>query len=191
MQTGGGADSRESPYGTPRASLRAAMAIYAIAVLLGGACAARADEAATGGATKPSARQRTADRLRRIDADRDGFISRAEALRRAPRLAERFDAIDANRDGRLSPQEIRGEARSRRVSSVATQATSQRDARLAAADRDGDGRISGEEAAASLPRIAGKFARMDADGDGYVGAGELSAWIERRRTARRMKGTGG
>ena len=37
---------------------------------------------------------------------------------------------------------------------------------------------------ASLPRIAGKFARIDADGDGFVDAGEFRAWIERRKAAR-------
>ena len=136
------------------------------------------------GTAKPSTRQRTADRLRRIDADHDGFISRAEVEHRAARLAQRFEAIDANRDGRLSVQEIRNEARSRRVAAGASQAGALRDARLSAADRDGDGRISLDEAVASLPRIAGKFARIDADGDGFVDTAEFRAWIERRRSAR-------
>ena len=134
--------------------------------------------------TRPSARQRAADRLRRIDADGDGFISRAEAARRAPKLAERFALIDGDLDGRLSPQEIRAGARVRRTAAGSVQAAALRDARLGAADRDGDGRISREEAEVSLPRIAGKFARIDADGDGFVDAGEFRAWIERRKSAR-------
>ena len=135
-------------------------------------------------ATKPSARQRAADRLRRIDADGDGFISRAEAARRAPKMAERFALLDTDLDGRLSPQEIRAGARARRTAAGSVQAAALRDARLAAADRDGDGRVSREEAEIWLPRIAAKFARIDADGDGFVDAGEFRAWIERRKAAR-------
>lgn len=131
-----------------------------------------------------SARQRAAERLRRTDADGDGFISRAEAARRAPRLAARFDALDANADGRLSPQEIRGGAKLRRAGLSGLNAPALREGRLAAADRDGDGRLSREEAASSLPRIAAKFARIDGDGNGFVDAHEFRGWIERRRSAR-------
>ena len=47
------------------------------------------------------------DRFRHADADGDGAISRAEAVKHAPRLAKRFDQIDADRDGRLTQEELR------------------------------------------------------------------------------------
>ena len=44
--------------------------------------------------------------LAKLDADKDGRISREEA-NAAPRFAERFDAIDANRDGFVTPDELK------------------------------------------------------------------------------------
>ncbi len=42
----------------------------------------------------------------KADADKDGFITRAEADANAPRLAKRFDEIDANKDGKISREEM-------------------------------------------------------------------------------------
>ena len=44
--------------------------------------------------------------LMKLDTDKDGRISKAEA-QAAPRLAERFDAIDTNHDGFLTPDELK------------------------------------------------------------------------------------
>jgi len=46
-------------------------------------------------------------RFKKIDADADGKISRAEAQANAPKLAARFDQIDANQDGYITPDELR------------------------------------------------------------------------------------
>jgi Ca2+-binding EF-hand superfamily protein len=43
---------------------------------------------------------------RAIDTDKDGRISRAEAEAKAPRLAKNFDRVDANKDGYLSKDEM-------------------------------------------------------------------------------------
>lgn len=40
------------------------------------------------------------------DADKDGFVSRDEALRMGPRLQQGFDGLDADHDGKLSRQEL-------------------------------------------------------------------------------------
>ena len=50
--------------------------------------------------------QRRAEHWKRLDADGDGKISKAEAQANAPRLAEHFDQIDANGDGFITPEEL-------------------------------------------------------------------------------------
>ena len=42
----------------------------------------------------------------KVDGDKDGFVSKAEAEANAPRLAKHFDEIDANKDGKLSREEM-------------------------------------------------------------------------------------
>ena len=45
-------------------------------------------------------------RFMSADADGNGMISRAEAEKAMPRLARRFDRIDANRDGQVTREEM-------------------------------------------------------------------------------------
>ena len=52
-------------------------------------------------------------RLKEIDTDNDGRISRAEAAN-APRLAEHFDEIDTNRDGFITREEMQAARQQRR-----------------------------------------------------------------------------
>ncbi len=52
-------------------------------------------------------RAKAVERFRHADADGDGAISRAEAVKHAPRLAKKFDQIDANKDGKLTQDELR------------------------------------------------------------------------------------
>ncbi len=47
-----------------------------------------------------------AAKLKAVDKDGDGRISRVEAEAKAPRLAKNFDQIDTNKDGYLSKEEI-------------------------------------------------------------------------------------
>ncbi|MDC7682460.1 hypothetical protein PQU92_04185 [Asticcacaulis sp. BYS171W] len=47
----------------------------------------------------------------KLDANRDGVVSREEFRRQAD---ERFDRLDANRDGKLSREEIRAEVEGRK-----------------------------------------------------------------------------
>lgn len=48
--------------------------------------------------------------------------------------------------------------------------------RLKAADKNGDGKISREEAAASLPKLAKQFDKIDANKDGFITREEIKAW---------------
>lgn len=49
---------------------------------------------------------RANERFRKIDADGNGVLSRAETGKSMSRLARHFDAIDANKDGQLSREEL-------------------------------------------------------------------------------------
>ncbi len=44
--------------------------------------------------------------MAKIDANKDGQVSKAEAANN-PRLTKNFDAIDANKDGQLSKDELK------------------------------------------------------------------------------------
>ena len=59
--------------------------------------------------------------------------------------------------------------------------------RFKAADKNGDGKISREEANASMPRIAKNFDAIDADKDGFVTKEELRAFHEKNRGNREKK----
>lgn len=109
-----------------------------------------------------------------LDANGDGVIDRAEAAAR-PRLAERFDQLDTNHDGKLDASERpqRGEHRRGRGEGGGRFG-------IAAADRDGDGRISRAEAA-SLKRVSEHFDEIDRNRDGYLVRSEVRAYFESQR----------
>lgn len=115
-------------------------------------------------------------------ADERG-LSRAEAEARAPRLARHFDAIDADRDGRITAREIRAWRKAGRARDAGDR-RGKFDALFRRADSDGDGALSRDEAARSLPRMASKFDRIDADRDGRLSLDEAHAWLDARRAAR-------
>ena len=46
------------------------------------------------------------ERFKKADADGNGAISRAEAEKAMPRLARHFDRIDANKDGQVTREEM-------------------------------------------------------------------------------------
>lgn len=103
----------------------------------------------------------------RIDADKDGKVTRAEfdAAR-----AARFAAIDANKDGALEVSELRAWKR--------TLPSRIRDARFKALDADADGKIGADEFVAQRKEA---FARIDANKDGKVDKAEFDAAFEKIR----------
>ena len=52
-----------------------------------------------------------AEHWKRLDADGDGRVSKAEAQANAPRLSEHFGQTDANGDGYVTPEEMKGARR--------------------------------------------------------------------------------
>jgi Ca2+-binding EF-hand superfamily protein len=79
-------------------------------------------------------------------------------------LLKHFDAMDANHDGLLSKAEI---------TAFFDNIRQQIEAKLRAADTNGDQQISREEAQAALPMVAAMFDFLDADHDGQLTKEEL------------------
>ncbi len=92
-----------------------------------------------------------APRLRAMDKDGDGKISRAEFTGPEPL----FDRLDADKDGFIIPAETQRFFRQNFLQNAP---------RLRAMDKDGDGKISRAEFTGPEPL----FDRLDADKDGFI-----------------------
>ncbi len=92
-----------------------------------------------------------APRLRAMDKDGDGKISRAEF----PGPEPLFDRLDADKDGFIIPAETQRFFRQNFLQNAP---------RLRAMDKDGDGKISRAE----FPGPKPLFDRLDADKDGFI-----------------------
>ena len=108
--------------------------------------------------------------IAQLDQDKDGFISRAEAAGH-PRLSAGFDTIDGNKDAKLSKEELQAAHQAMRG-----KYRERADARFKAADKDGDGALSLQEAdAAAREKAAQMFERLDANKDGKLTQDEMRA----------------
>jgi len=114
------------------------------------------------------------DRIKAADKNGDGLISREEAQASLPKVFENFDKMDLNKDGYISKEEFQKAAEARRAAMQAER-KAEMERRFAAADKDGNGRISREEAKASMPRVAERFDALDTDKDGQLTRDELAA----------------
>lgn len=115
----------------------------------------------------------------RLDTDGDGRLSRAEVDAakagrdgRPNRLAENFAAIDANRDGFVVRSELHAWHQAQRPQREA-QMRKRLDERFAAADLNGDRKLSRVEVDEKMPRLAKRFAWMDDNRDGFLSRAEL------------------
>ena len=109
----------------------------------------------------------------RLDADASGGISVDEA--EGP-LGGHFDQIDADGSGEITGAELKA-SRAKRFE----RGMEMRD-RIKAADADGNGAISNNEAnEAGLDKLIEHFDKIDSDGDGEITKQELKGLSEKRR----------
>ena len=118
--------------------------------------------------------------LARLDVDKDGFISQAEA--KDHRIADKFAELDGDKDGKLSREELQaGKGRGKHGEGHGRRDPAERAAHmLAKFDANKDGAI-GKDELGEHPRLGEHFAELDTDKDGKLTSAELQA----------MKGRGG
>jgi Ca2+-binding EF-hand superfamily protein len=108
--------------------------------------------------------------FKKWDTNGDGVVTKEEAqAASADNLSKRFDQMDLNKDGQLTPDEI-SKAHDMRRTAMREKFAEQ----FKSADKNGDGGLSKEEAAA-MPRIAEHFDELDTNKDGIVTQEELQA----------------
>jgi Ca2+-binding EF-hand superfamily protein len=140
--------------------------------------------------TRAEMQARVQAKFARADADRDGFVTQAEAraaagewkARHARRGAGRgnlFERLDSNKDGSIS----RAEAEAVPVRADRKGSGERRAALFARFDANNDGMVTRAEVdsrrsarAGFVDRLGGKlFGRADADGDGLISLSEATA----------------
>lgn len=105
--------------------------------------------------------------LESLDADRDGFVARAEFVRA---LRERFDRIDGDRNGRIARSEMRSFGM-RQMTSANKDPVFSRDRKRPEIPFDGNGEV--DFAAFSQAMLRQRFDPSDRDRDGRLSAAEI------------------
>jgi len=112
-----------------------------------------------------------ADLFKKWDTNGDGVVTKEEAqAASAADLAKRFDELDLNKDGQVTREEMSQAREARRTAMKERFA-----ADFKAADKNGDGALSKDEATASMPLVARHFDALDTNKDGVVTQEELQA----------------
>lgn len=104
----------------------------------------------------------------RLDADKDGKISTAEAAAAGARAAQ-IMAADANNDGFVTLDELKAYARQQQATNM-----------FSRLDKNNDGALD----AAELGRRGARILQADKDGDGKVTLQELTDWLAAQIAAR-------
>lgn len=143
--------------------------------------------------TKAEVETRVKERFAKMDANRDGVVTREEidaikSTRRAQMQDRRFAMMDVDSNGSISRAEFdgaiakRGERRAERGGKRWKRGARGPEAMLARADTNSDGRLTLTEA---LARPMARFETVDANRDGTVTPEERRAARETMREQRR------
>jgi Ca2+-binding EF-hand superfamily protein len=137
-----------------------------------------------GGHKDPEAR--AAKLLAKFDTNGDGSISREE-VGDHPRLADRFAEADSDKDGKLSREELKalkGHPGKGKHGGHHRDPSERAAMLMAKLDVNSDGALSSDEVA-EHPFLAHKFAAADSDGNGKLSREELIAFKPEPRGERR------
>src|SRR5262245_12292351 len=158
--------------------------LLAALVTLAPAALLAADPAAT---TPPAGRPHGEGRwFSQLDTNHDGAVSKDEATANAQaRVDKMFARLDTNHDGLITQEEIKAAADARRAEMKEKAA-----ARFKAADQNGDGLLSKDEAAASMPMLARHFDALDTNKDGVLSPEEIEAGARHHFAGRGFRGPG-
>jgi Ca2+-binding EF-hand superfamily protein len=141
--------------------------------------------AADPAATAPLAGRPNGEWFMKLDTNHDGAVSKEEATAAAQaRVDKMFAKVDANHDGLITQEELRATAQARGAELKAKAA-----ARFKAADKNGDGFLSKDEAAA-IPMLARHFDALDTNKDGMLSPEEIEAAARHQFAGRGWKGPG-
>ena len=130
-------------------------------------------------AARDEARQARIAKRAEAGADRPQRAGRGDrgardGMARGYRMAFDFDAIDTNKDGYIVRAEV--QAHREQMRERMREAGQKRFAEaFAAADLNGDGRLSRVEVDEKMPRLSSRFAWMDDNRDGFLSRAELEA----------------
>lgn len=102
-----------------------------------------------------------------MDLDRDGVVSAQEHEAGARKM---FEQMDANRDGEVTSREMSASSKSMPSSGDPATASTPAEAKIAAVDRDADGKLTAEEHAQASRDM---FGRLDGDRDGALSRNEI------------------
>lgn len=127
---------------------------------------------ATGTAPGQANGQMNTERLKQLDKNGDGFITKDEFPNGVPPY---FDRLDLNGDGKIGPFELQAisgsTAKATPGPNPKAESANDPEARLKLMDKDSDGKISREEWLGA----AAMFTRLDRDADGMLSADEQKA----------------
>jgi Ca2+-binding EF-hand superfamily protein len=113
-----------------------------------------------------------------MDVDGDGAISAREHESGSKKV---FENMDGNHDGEVTAAEMQSSGLSTSTAGNPTAASEPAEARIAAVDRDSDGKLTADEHAAASQEI---FGRLDGDRDGSLSQNEIQMGRDMTSTPR-------
>ncbi|MFT3807016.1 EF-hand domain-containing protein [Arenimonas sp.] len=156
--------------------MKKSLAVLALFAVAGVALAQSAGES-------PGPRRAHGDLFAERDGNKDGRISLAEWQQgEQARQKAMFERIDADRDGLVTREEIQKQ-RGQRHERMRAQRDQRRDRmeKLRELDKDGDHALSRTEIGDRLPKLAENFERLDGNRDGKLTREEIRAGRSKMR----------